>query len=1313
MTARSHARANTPSHCMCGVRHGRHNRRMPSPTEPLHIYAREIESSERTSLNLLVDQLQDATNVLDLGCGTGALGRWLARQELLVLDGVTLSEAEARIARPSYRQIVVADLETIDLATHFTAGTYDAIVCADVLEHLRNPGVLLAQCRKLLAPHGRLLVSIPNAAYAGLVSELMGGEFRYREEGLLDRTHLRFFTRRSLLDFLVAHEWKILALDAVYRPLHESEFSQPFDALPPAVSRYLLAQPDALTYQFVLSAVPMTAGAAEAPHPGLVSKVSHSGRDNKHPLFSAEVLWCDGRGFAQERKVVSTGVIGLGRQQLNFALPHSGAPYKKLRLDPADRPGFLHFYEARLVTPAGALLWTWPADEKSSSATWGRLADSPSHQIHWSQAGTSTQVPMMVLMGDDPWLELPIPPAALSALAIEGGTLEVCVGWPMSADYRCAAESIEQVASQNISLLEQVARVTNERDTLTQHIASLEHDRDVWRDRTRNALEERTRAVTQTQIAQGQLEQTRAALEQLRSHLQWIEGSTVFRMTRPLVKLKMALTHTATSPTPGSMPSSSSVEKGTQMPPALTHAVDVIVPVYKGLADTQRCILSALASHCRTPWRLVVINDASPEPAVTEWLREIAAREQRIVLLENSENLGFVGTVNRGMSLSKDADVLLLNSDTEVANDWLDRICAAAYRDSRTGTVTPFSNNATICSYPRFCEPNALPPGYTTASMDALCATVNPGAAVDVPTGIGFCMYIRRACLDAVGLFDVPNFGKGYGEENDFCRRAHAKGWRNLHALDAFVLHAGGVSFGASKSQREIDAMETLRRLHPDYESEVMKFIALDPAQPFRRALDIARLSGATLPTVLNVVHDRAGGTLRHVRELGEALNSASQMLLLQPAPGGRVRLGMASETEELALDFAIATQLDALVALLKSLRVGMVHFHHLLGHDPAVRTLPDRLGVPYDFTAHDHYMYCPQISLTDYRNRYCGEEGISQCNSCLAKSPAPGGVDIVTWRDGNSRFLRGARHILAPSADTAQRMERFLPGADVRYAPHLDMQNDSTLPSPQVIGSLRTDKPLKVVVIGALSTIKGADLLEATAILAAKQKAPVEFHLIGYAYRSLRTQPRAHLTVHGEYSEKDLPSLIEWLQPDLAWFPAQWPETYSYTLSACLTAGLPIAAPDLGAFPERLNARDWSWVLPWSTSPDEWLAFFTGVLETHFSKGLPPGPFQLTASTWDSSGGPWNYQSSQYLPSASPVAADSDSSSNARHINAHWLSQFAPSQSHGPGERAVVGMRRGVLMGLVRLRSAPGLRSLARAIPLRWQTRVKSWLLR
>ncbi len=1279
---------------------------MPPSDTPQHVYAREIKSTERTSLSLIAARIDDGATVLDLGCGTGALGRWLADRGAYLVDGVTYNPSEADTARRSYRRVVTGDLEVLNLQTEFEDQRYDVIVCADVLEHLRHPERVLTQCQALLNPTGRLLISIPNAAYAGLVAELMHGQFRYRDEGLLDRTHLRFFTRAGVLEFLQGNGWDVGALDTVQRELHESEFRHPFDALPPSVSRYLLTQPDALTYQFILTARPsLTAASARS------ELATASGAQVATQYFSTEMLWDDGEGYRQSRKVCAAGVIGRTRQQIIFPLSAAEPGYQRLRIDPADRPGFLHLFELRLVDASRNTLWRWSAANGDDLAA--LIGHRTSQQIHWTQPGFPTAVPLLVLTGDDPWFELAIDHEALQMLSHHGGSLEVTLGWPMSADYLHAAQSILALdrrlaaQTQHADAESQKARaLESAMQDLRETRDAIERDRILWKERAQQALQEKARLLQDRQTLEHTALSTQHRLDELGAHLQWIENSTVFRATRPLVRMKMALnrliTPTAHPPRPAT------TEAPTPRLPALSHPIDVIVPVYKGLFDTQRCIRSALASVCKSPWRLVVINDASPEPEVTEWLREIAASEARILLLENAENLGFVGTVNRGMALSTGADVLLLNSDTEVANDWLDRLCTAAYAHARNGTVTPFSNNATICSYPRFCEPNTLVEGHTTASIDALVASANPGASVEVPTGIGFCMYIRRDCLDAVGLFDVPNFGKGYGEENDFCRRAHALGWRNLHALDTFVLHAGGVSFGASKSQRELDAMETLRRLHPHYESAVMQFIAQDPARPFRRALDIARLQSSQLPKILSVVHDRAGGTLRHVRELSNALRSNAHTLMLTPSPGGRVLLSMADLHEEFALEFSVAEQFDDLIAVLAEVGISLVHYHHLLGHAAEVRTLPQRLGVHFDFTAHDHFSYCPQISLTDYRNQYCGEQGIDQCTRCLARSPAPGGLDIVTWRESSQAFLRNARHILAPSADMAQRMDRFVPGCDVRVAPHLDMDDAMrgspvNAPIPRPIGT-----PLRVVVIGALSTIKGADLLEAVAIASAQANAPVEFHLIGYGYRSLKTQPRARLTVHGEYAEADLARLLEWLKPDVAWFPALWPETYSYTLSACLSAGLPVVAPDLGAFPGRLAGRDWSWVCPWNQTPQAWLDFFIAIHREHVVTGVPPRPYSDSSSGWQPTMADWEYGPA-YLATTAYVAPPVP-----HHVgDAGWLAHYLPGMHRTPVEDASLRARRVALHVLLRLRSAPGLRSLSRAIPLRWQTRLKSWLVR
>jgi len=1129
---------------------------------------------------------------------------------------------------------------------------------------------------------------VPNAGYSGLVAELLHGEFRYREEGLLDRTHLRFFTRRSLSRFLAEQGWQVDDIDTIERALPESEFRVAYDSLPPAVARHLLATPDALAYQFIASAAP--AAQALPIEPPLNYPQGHA-------LFTAQLYMARAGRYEEESKLSTTGIIGQALQTLRFALPDHNTSLSHLRLDLADRPGFVHLYRLALLDGQGAVVWQWRPEDSDAAL----LGQRPHHQLVWNGLHPAGAFALMLLLtGDDPWFELPIPAETLAPL--RGASLEIEMGWPMSADYLALAGAVQPLERQ---IAQERSRANDLQDQWhtqrmlleqqhAQDVQQLEkHSAAIHRLQHRNALLEDSHQSQSKERAIWQQEATRVQRDfaRLEQHLRDIENSTVFRATRPLVHAKMRIDRLL-----GRTPVPAPVLHTPVPQPMPQQPVDVIVPVYRGLDDTRNCIESVLASPCRTHWQLVVINDASPEPEVTAWLREKAAQEPRITLLENEENLGFVGTVNRGMALNTAHDVLLLNSDTVVANDWLDRIRQAAYGDARIASVTPFSNNATICSYPRFCEGNDLPPGMDTAAIDALCARTNPGQVVDVPTGVGFCMYIRRDSLNAVGLFDTEHFGKGYGEENDFCQRAAEAGWRNLHLLDTFVLHTGGVSFGESKSPRERAAMETLRRLHPRYEADVMAFVQADPARTARLALDVARLQAEAVqqPVVLAVLHDRAGGTVRHVRELAQFLQGKALFLMLSPAAGGTVVLRRAEEKEAFELAFRVADQMEELVQALRQLGVVHVHYQHLLGHSEAILDLPARLGAAHDFTAHDFYTYCKNISLTGIDNRYVVPPRAGECGCCEPTDTAPYAGTVAQWRHRNALLLNNARHVLAPSQDTASRIAGFVPGARVQAVAHTDLP--AQLPAP-VAHPLAATAPLKIVVLGAMSAIKGADVLEAVAIEAAKRGAPVEFHLLGYGYRSLQTQPRARLTVHGGYKEEELPALLQWLQPDLAWFPAQWPETYSYTLSACLAAGLPTVAPDIGAFPERLAGRDWSWVMPWDANAAQWLDFFAQIRERHFIEGQPPQQPTATGRAVAQPGA--TFYGDGYLQGLQPRDQALLQPLDAAFLATHRLQR----QDHAA--------RSGALILLAHLRSLPILRGVARRIPAHWQRRVKNWL--
>jgi GT2 family glycosyltransferase len=261
------------------------------------------------------------------------------------------------------------------------------------------------------------------------------------------------------------------------------------------------------------------------------------------------------------------------------------------------------------------------------------------------------------------------------------------------------------------------------------------------------------------------------------------------------------------------------------------------------MAETRACVESVLASRRNAPFDVIVVDDRSPEPEMAPWLASLAA-DARITLVTHAENAGFVASVNEGMAMHADRDVVLLNSDTEVAPGWLDRMRACAQRDRTIGTVTPFSNNATICSYPRTLAANALPPGESTATLDAAFAAANAGRSAGILTAVGFCMYITRRCLDRVGLFDHGRYGAGYGEEVDFCMRAARAGFRNVIAADVFVRHHGEVSFEGS-SERRLKAQATVDALYPEFQEQLKAFIPADPLRGLRRRADLQRLRAA------------------------------------------------------------------------------------------------------------------------------------------------------------------------------------------------------------------------------------------------------------------------------------------------------------------------------------------------------------------------------------------------------------------------------------------------------------------------------------
>ncbi|MEA2727984.1 MAG: hypothetical protein QOF70_2459 [Acetobacteraceae bacterium] len=617
--------------------------------------------------------------------------------------------------------------------------------------------------------------------------------------------------------------------------------------------------------------------------------------------------------------------------------------------------------------------------------------------------------------------------------------------------------------------------------------------------------------------------------------------------------------------------------------------VDVIIPVYRGLEETRLCIASVLANTGKPLGRIIVVDDRSPDPKLSAWLRGLADKRQ-IHLVRNPRNVGFVASVNRGMQEAGSHDVVLLNSDTEVPPNWLSRLTAQAYAQRRIATVSPFSNNATICGYPAN-EGGPLAFGLPVSEIDHVCQTVNAGRAVDVPTTVGFCMYIRRKALEEVGTFDAERFPVGYGEENDFCLRASDRGWRHSLACDTFVYHKGSVSFGDRANKLSAQAMKSILERYPNYQHDIARHVGSGAVVPFRFAVTAALFRQSGLPVILMIAHELGGGVRRHINGLVEQLRDQARFLLLEATDRG-MALSVLSLPNHPALTLP-AERIDDLILVLRSMNLSRIHIHHLLGMNMDIRALIHRLQLPFEVTVHDYYGICPQINLLPWRHsQYCGEPDVAGCNACIAHRSSHGARDIVTWRAEQAWQFKEAARVFCPSLDVLARLERHGLAANAVFAPH-----EPVAAGPWPLHTVPLHKGvLKIAVLGTLVDHKGGRTVAGVAELIDPQT--TEIHLIGHTDGEFSATALKRMKVTGRYEEADLASLIKAIGPHLIWFPAVWPETFSYTLSAAINAGSPIAATRIGAHTERLAERPLTWLVDIATSPLGWIKVFDEIRE-------------------------------------------------------------------------------------------------------------------
>lgn len=631
--------------------------------------------------------------------------------------------------------------------------------------------------------------------------------------------------------------------------------------------------------------------------------------------------------------------------------------------------------------------------------------------------------------------------------------------------------------------------------------------------------------------------------------------------------------------------------------PVAPQRITIVLPAYNAFELLQECLVRVLC-HTDLPWRLILVEDRSTDPRIRPFLREWAAGHAEVELIENDENLGFIGSVNRGLALAMQATgpeegpVVLLNSDALVPQGWASRLVRPMQTRPEIASVTPMSNDAEILSVPAICQRTQLAPGQGDA-IDAVARRLSPAAALpELPTGVGFCMAMARPWLARVGMLDTV-FGRGYGEEVDWCRRALRMGGVHVALPGLFVEHRGGESFGQEEKRARITrAAQIISGRYPDFDGAVQRFIAVDPLRTARLALGLA-WAGSMHPEAVPIylAHSMGGGANLYLEErISADLAQGRPSVVLRV--GGRMRWRIELVTP-LGRSHGECDDTGLVRSLLACLPRRQVVYSCGVG-DPDPIEIPDLLLSllgPQDsaqMLIHDYFPLSPAYTLLGSDGIYRGpvRAPASDRASDSASDPAHVArradghpVPLGTWQAA-WKALAARAEIVAFSANAAWHVATVWPDLRDRIAirPHgLRQPVPALLPAP--------GRPQVIGVLGNIGFQKGAAVLRDLAALRAGRRGGPGLVLVGNidpAYALPEAVP-----VHGDYRLADLPALSERYRITHWLIPSIWPETYCYTLHEALATRLPVLAFDIGAQGDAVRAAPNGIAVPYGDGRD------------------------------------------------------------------------------------------------------------------------------
>lgn len=616
--------------------------------------------------------------------------------------------------------------------------------------------------------------------------------------------------------------------------------------------------------------------------------------------------------------------------------------------------------------------------------------------------------------------------------------------------------------------------------------------------------------------------------------------------------------------------------------------IDIIIPIYNGYEFLQKC-LESLVKNTTIPYRLILIDDKSTDERVKSFLRQFKKRFEKssLLLIENEENIGFIKSVNKAAGLVQNHFVIL-NTDTEVPPDWLQRLVYPILKYPKIASTTPFTNAGTICSFPNFNEDNELYLGLDVETLDKYFQTVDfDDNFVEIPTGVGFCMAFNKEVYDKIGLFNEI-FGKGYGEENDWCMRAMKLGYKNIIVTNLFVYHKHGGSFTNQEKQKLLQRnLQILQTLQPEYEHLVERFVKSDPLKQIRELLK-AKILSTYRDSQIIIDHSWGGGA-----------NEFSKTLVLKD--GLTIFVRYIDKLQKFIFEFIFnnRNKIDfytdsfyEIKNLIDFLDVKKIYINELVSY-PFVLSIIDFLillkkelqeKIEYYYFLHDYFPVCPIYTLMgnfDKNNLFCNiPDDLIKCQNCLdtnglllffnpiIKYNYPN-LKITFWREKFFQLFEYVSQIIVFSNSSRDLLLKAFP----------KIPNNKFVIKPHKVDWVRkvsirkTSQTVNIAVLGIISLHKGNIVVFNLLDYIVKKGLDIKIHLFGdIKFFGKDYRENSKFVFHGEYKKYEISDLMEENEIDIILLPSLWPETFSYTAEEAVQMGLPVAVFNVGAMPERVQ---------------------------------------------------------------------------------------------------------------------------------------------